>query len=162
MYLRFLGGGLVMISALIASGEYSAYAKKRMSQYAGLVALLSHAEGMISRFLSSGDGLWRSFENEALENTGLLAALREGKTLHAAFVECEGKFALSKEARERILDFLSTLGRSYKEGEVAAISAFRTELESEMKSEEEGLDKSVRVARALLLGGSLAFLILIM
>lgn len=160
-YLRFLGGGLVMIAAMITSGEYSAYAKRRLSQYSGLVALLSHMEGMISRFLASGDGLWRGFENEALESTGLLSSLKEGKSLAAAFSECEGKFALTKEAKGRIGDFLAGLGRGYRSGELEMISAFRASLEKEMAEEQQSLEKSVKITRALLLGGALAFLIMI-
>lgn len=161
LYLRFFGGGLVLLSALAASSEYSSYAERRLAQYSGLLALLSHAEGMISRFLSSGDGLWRGFENEELEKIGLLPLLREGKTLSKAFLECEGRFVLSKEAKERIKDFLSTSGRGYMEGEVAAFSGFRAQLDTEMKAEKERLEKNVKVTRALLLGGALAFLILI-
>ena len=158
---RFTGGGLVVLSAILASNAYSEYAKRRLLQYSGLIALLTHAEGMISRFLSSGDGLWRGFKNEELERVGLLPLLREGESLKSAFLKCEGAFALEKEAIERITKFLSTSGSNYREGEVAAISAFRNQLEAEFKTEEETLDKSVKVTRALLLGGSLAFLIMI-
>ena len=161
MYLRFFGGGLIVVAALIASGEYSSYAKRRLAEYKGFIALFSHAEGMISRFLASGDGLWRGFENEALEKAGLLSALREGKTLAGAFDKCESRLALPGEAKKKIKDFLSASGRGYREGEIASFSAFGAGLEAEMKKEEERLDKSVKVTRALLLGGSLAFLILI-
>lgn len=161
MLLRLIGGGLVMTSALIASHEYSEYAKKRLDQYAGLIALLSHAEGMISRFLASGDGLWRGFENEALEKTGLMGNMREGRGLYESFALCESKFALSNEAKGRIKDFLSGRGMEYREGEIAALSNFREMLEEEMNKEKESLEKSVKVTRAILLGASLAFLILI-
>ena len=161
LLLRFVGGGLVVLSALVASSEYSAYADRRISQYKGLCALFSHAEGRISRFLSSGDGLWRGFENEELSRVGLLPLLREGEPLSSAFLKCEENFALSREAKERIKEFLSTLGRGYREGEVSTISAFVSRLEKEMQTEEEALSKSVKVTRALLLGGALAFLILI-
>ena len=161
MYLRLLGGGLVVISAMVASGEYSAYAKRRLLQYSGFISLLSHAEGMISRFLASGDGLWRGFENEELDRVGILPALREGESLIKAFEKCESNLALSREAKGRIRDFLSTSGRGYRDGEIASFSAFRMSLEAEMKTEEERLQNSVKVTRALLLGGSLAFFILI-
>ena len=159
--LRLLGGGLVVVSAIVASGEYSAYAKRRILHYEGLIALFSHAEGMISRFLASGDGLLRGFENEELEKVGMLSILREGEALQSAFEKCESRLALSVETKERIKDFLSTVGRGYREGEVASFSAFITSLKEEMSVESERLDKSVKVTRALLIGGSLAFLIMI-
>ena len=161
MILRFIGGGLVVVSALVASHEYSAYAKRRLLQYEGLVALFSHVEGKIRDFLASGDGLYRGFENEELERVGLLPLLREGERLKEAFCKCEGHLALPKGTVEGINTFLSTLGRGYREGEVAAFSAFRNKLEAEMKTEAERLDKSVKITRALLIGGALAFLIMI-
>ena len=161
VFLRFIGGGLVVLSAALASNAYSEYAKRRLSQYSGLIALLSHAEGMISRFLSSGDGLWHGFKNEELERVGFLPLLWGGSSLKDAFTECSGNFVLSPEAIERIKEFFSAVGSNYMEGEVASLSAFRDKLEEERGSEEERLEKNVKVARALLLGGSLAFVIMI-
>ena len=161
VFWRFIGGGLVVLSAMLASKAYADYAKKRLLQYSGLISLLSHAEGMISRFLSSGDGLWRGFQNEELERVGLLPLLREGESLKSAFLKCREGLALPKKTIEQIEEFISRAGRDYREGEVAMISAFRNLLETEMKTEEEALDKNVKVVRVLLLGGSLAFLIMI-
>ena len=161
IYLRFLGGGLVMVAALIASREYSAYAQKRLEQYRGLIEFLSHAEGMISRFLASGDGLLTGFKNKALEDTGFLSALREGKGFSESFAMCESKFAFSEEQKALIKKFCSDVGRGYKESEALTFACFRKTLESEMEREKETLDKSVKVARALLLGGALAFLIVV-
>ena len=161
VFWRFAGGGLVVLAAMLASRAYSDYAKRRLLQYSGLIALFSHTEGMILRFLSSGEGIWRGFSNEELERVGLLPLLREGESLKSAFLKCEGGLALSKGAIERIKDFLSSHGRGYREGEVSSLSTFRRQLEEEMKSEEIALDKSVKVARALLIGGALAFLIMI-
>ena len=62
-----MGGGLVVLSAILASRAYSDHAKRRMLQYSGLVALLQHAEGMITSFLASGEGLFRDFKDEELE-----------------------------------------------------------------------------------------------
>ena len=151
----------MVLSAMLASNAYSNYAKRRLLQYSGLIALFSHQEGMISRFLSSGDGLWRGFSNEELEKIGFLPLLREGERLYNAFQKCEGNFLLPKETTERIKEFLYASGKGYKEGEIASISAFRLSLEEEMKNESDALDKNVKVANALLIGAALAFLIMI-
>ena len=158
---RFVGGGLVVLAAMLASNAYSDYAKRRILQYSGLIALFSHAEGMILSFLASGDGLFRDFRSDELERVGLLPLLRGGTSLKNAFSKCESKFALSKKTLERIKEFLSSLGKGYKDAEISSICAFRLSLEEEMKIEAETLDKNVKVARALLIGGSLAFLIMI-
>ena len=161
IFWKFMGGGLVVLSAILASRAYSDHAKRRMLQYSGLVALLQHAEGMITSFLASGEGLFRDFKDEELEKIGLLPLLRKGESLKKAFLSCEGEFLLGKDKIEEIKAFLSTLGRGYRETELEAISSFRRSLEGDMKAEAEALDKSVKITRALLIGGSLAFLIMI-
>ena len=161
-YLKLLGSGLLLLSALLASSEYSSYADRRLLHYSGVVALLSHAEGVISRFLSSGGEMWREFKNDELEKIGLLPLLREGETLLSAFQKCEAKLYLSVEAKEKIKEFLSTVGKEYRAGAVSSFAELRQSLESEMKSEKDRLEKQVKIVRALLLGGALAFVIFIM
>ena len=105
--------------------------------------------------------MWRAFENEELEKIGLLPSLREGETLLSAFQKCESRLALPTETKAKIKEFLSTAGREYRARAVSSFSDFRKTLEAEMMSEKERLKKQVKVTRALLLGGALAFLILI-
>ena len=156
---KFLGGGLVLLSALIASGEYKLYAKRRIRQYEGLISLFAHLEAMIGRYLASGDGLYRGFENAELERVGLLPLIRQGVSLADAFKECE--MNLPKDSLKAISEFLSGLGRGYKDGELKSLSDFRASLESEKATEADRLEKSVKVTTALLIGAALAFLIMI-
>ena len=87
IYLRLGGAGLILLGAILVGREYSAYLNRRLSEYRGLLSLLSHAEGVIGRNLSYGKELWRGFEDAALEKCGLLPALREGRGLADAFAE---------------------------------------------------------------------------
>ena len=160
-YLRIFGGGLVVLSAVFASLEYSGYAERRLLHYSSLALLFAHAGGMISRFLSRGDELWRGFRNEALEKIRLLDRLREGESLSSAFEKCENSLALSKETKEKIKKILASAGQEYRNGAAEAYLSIAKWLEEEKNSEKERLDKSVKVTRALLIGGALAFLILI-
>ena len=158
---RYVGGGLVLLSAMIASAEYRSYAKRRILQYEGLIALLAHIEGMIGRYLASGDGLYRGFESAELERIGLLPLLRQGVGLADAFKRCLGEINLPKDSRKAVSEFLSGLGRDYKEGELKSLREFRTELEREKSTEAERLEKNAKVITVLLIGGALAFLIMI-
>ena len=151
----------MLLSALIASGEYKTYAKRRILQYEGIISLFSHLEGMIGRYLASGDGLYRGFENAELERIGLLPLLRQGVGLSEAFKRCEGELNLSKNRCKAMSDFLSGLGRDYKDRELKLLSDFCMELVKEKTLEAERLEKSVKVTSALLIGGALAFLIMI-
>lgn len=161
LYFRLFGGGLLVLSAVLASLEYSRYADLRLLHYSSLASLFDHAGGMISKFLLKGDELWRSFRNEALEKIGLIDRLREGESLSSAFEKCENSLALSKETKEKIKKILASAGREYRNGAAEAYLSIAKWLEEEKNSEKERLNKSVKVTRALLIGGALAFLILI-
>lgn len=158
---RLVGVGLVLVAAIIASGEYKLYAKRRILQYEGFAALLFHLEGMISRYLSSGDGLYRGFENAELERIGFLPLIRGGDRPADALRRCEGQLCLSKDCLNALSAFFTGFGRDYKDRELKSISDFRTRLEEEKKSEAERLEKNVKVTSALLIGGALAFFIMI-
>lgn len=159
--LRLFGAGALLLSAIFVSGEYSKFLDRRISEYRGIVSLLSHAEGGIERSLSYGGRLWQSFEDEALERCGLLELLREGKGLSAAFCECKDKLVLTKEARDRIAEELSALGRGYMSGEIATLSALRRKIEDELSAMQTDTEKSKKVARTLLIGGALALGVMI-
>jgi hypothetical protein len=160
-FFRILGGGILVLSAFLLSVEYSSYAKRRVDHYLSLASLFSHAGGVISRFLLSGSEMWRDFHSEELERVGLLPCLREGTSLSEAFKKCESRLLLSKDIKEKIGKILSSKEREYKDGVVEAYFSLAKELECEGKGEKERIEKSVKVTRALLIGGTLAFLILI-
>lgn len=161
IYLRWGGAALVMIAALFASREYSAYAQRRISQYKGFVALISHAEGMIAKFLAKGEELWRGFTDNALEECGFISSLREGKSLSESFSSCEDRLCLPRGVREELRGFFSEFGKSYKDGQLSSLSLFRAKLETKLNEEEAGLEKSLKVTRALIIGGALSVVILI-
>ena len=150
-----------MIAALFFCREYSLYAERRILQYKGFLSLLSHAEGMISRFLAKGEELWRGFSDSALEECGFLSDLREGRGLKEAFSSCENRLCLPRSVKDELSAFFSDFGRSYKEGQLSSLSAFRSSLEERLKAEEADLEKSVKVTKALILGGAMSVVILI-
>lgn len=160
-YLKIAGGLLLLLGAYLISEEYSAYAKRRIEQNLGILALLSHAEGMIERYLAFGRELWEGFENEALEKCGFLSELKQGRAVGSAFSLCLDRFCLSEEAVKRLKELFSSLGRGYKEEEVRRIFEFRKSYA--VLSEEEGaeLEKSVGVVRAISIGAALVIFILI-
>lgn len=161
IYLRWGGAILLMIGALYISREYEKYLNRRVAEYNGLAELISHAAGMIARFLAHGGDLWRDFENASLEKCGLLPALRRGACLADAFDECQGKMSLSAEEKQRWSAELHKLGRGYKDGELAMLSDLGQAISAEAGAEAESAEKNVKVARALLLGGALTVVIII-
>lgn len=150
-----------MIAALYAGREYSRFAELRLARWRGFAALLSHIEGEISRFLASGERLWRGFADDELEKCGFLQNLREGDSLSAAFEKCRGGLLLPEECKARLAELFNSFGKGYKEDELASLSAFRASFEKEYEAERERLEKSVKVTRALLLGGALSAAIML-
>lgn len=161
VYLRWGGAALLMIGAMAVSYAYEKYLQKRISEYRGLVSLLDHAEREITKFLSYGSALWRGFQDDSLEKCGLLPILREGKALCSAFEAVSDKMSLSSSAKKRLAEDLARLGRGYKDGELTLIGSIKQSLSEELESESVEAEKNIKVARALLLGGALAVVIMV-
>ena len=161
LYLRWGGGIILTVAALLLCRGYEKYLMRRVAETEGLVLLISHAKGMISRFLSYGGELWQGFDNDALESCGLLASLRSGLGIKAAFDGCSPKMCLSQSARGWISAALDRLGKDYREGELRLLEEIESRLRTDAESERSSAEKNIKVARALLLGGALALLIML-
>jgi hypothetical protein len=159
--LRLFCGGVILIGAIIVGREYSSYTARRIGQYQGFVALLSHIEGMISRFLTGGDELFRGFSNPFLEETGLLCRLREGKIPSDAFAQIEDKLLIGDGERESLTAFFKELGSGYRESEIERVSALKAELSAGYREEKAALEKSRSVVNTLLMGGAMGIFILL-
>ncbi len=161
IYLRLLGAGLILAAALLLCGEYSARLNKRLAEYRGLLALLSHARLKIEKSLSYGSMLWQGFCDDVLEKNRLLPLLREGRGLYEAFEECKGEFALSSSVAEELSAAFSTLGGGYMDRELEALSKISDSLQERLNGESVAAEKNIKIARALLIGGALTVGILI-
>ena len=159
-YLRIGGAILLMVAAVYGSYRYEKYINCRLAEYKGLIALISHAQSKISGFLSHGSRLWEGFSNEALESCGLLAALRSGENLASALEGCKEKMSLSGSARLDLAERLRGLGEGYMDSELKILAGIKEHLTAELEVEIDKGEKNVKVARALLLGGALAVMIL--
>ena len=160
-YVRFGGGILIMLCALLFGKGYSNFADRRIAEYEGFLALISHIETEISRSLSYGKELWSGFSNAELERCGMLQHLREGKTPYDAFLLCEEALSLSDKTKVALKKFFSRFGYEYKDSELRRISEVKGDLVVELKSVREELEKNKRVVNALLVGGSLSVVILL-
>ena len=157
---KWLGIALLMAGALLVSREYEKYLARRLGEYGGLLALICHAEAVISRSLAYGEELWRGFSDEFLEKIQLLPLLRGGESLKSAFDKTKDKMSLTAKAKEEISDLLSTLGRGYRESELSALKKIKEALSSGLDAERTEAEKNVKIARALLLGGALTVVIM--
>ena len=162
LYLRLGGTALIMIAALLICHGYELYLNKRLEEYCGLILLISHVEEEISLFLSYGSRLWSGFHNDALEKCGLLSLLREGHSISSAFSESMRRMSLSKTAAEELSKEFDRLGKGYKDSELRLLSSIRERLSLELESERCETEKNLKVLKALLLGGALVAVVMVM
>ncbi len=161
-WLRLMGGGLVLILAMLIGRGYSAYKDRRIAETEAFIALLSHAEGMISRFLSHGSSLWNGFSSPTLEELGLLPMLREGAAPADAFAAIQGRLSVNKSCKDRLTEYFCDLGGGYREDELKKIAACKSELEEMLRMERKELENDVKAVRATLLGAALGVIILLL
>ena len=115
---------------------------------------------MISRFLTPQESILQNFSDEALEKCGFLPAIRSGKSLSEAFEACKPSLSLSDDLKGRLGKFFHGFGGEYLDGEISRASDFRSELETGLKKEESELEKGLKITNALLLGGAVGIVIL--
>ena len=159
-FVKWIGIALLILGALLVGREYEKYLMRRVAEYRGLLALICHAEFMISRSLAYGKELWRGFSDDSLEKCELLPVLREGESLKNAFDKCKGKMSLTSEEKEKISLLFAGLGKGYAELELKTINNIKGSLATELKNEEDSSEKKLKIVRALLLGGALTIAIM--
>ena len=161
VYFKLLGSAMLLMFSFFASKSYQAYLQSRLEEVKGLIALLSHAEEGIGRYMLFGTALWQGFENEAMDKSGITKMLKEGEGLSAAFEKCKRSINVSEELKAKISDALACLGSGYRESEISKIKSLRTELERTFFDDEADFEKKASVTRALMLGGALAVTIMV-
>lgn len=161
VYVKWGGLALMLIAALYVSGSYRRYVARRISEQEGLIALLAHIEGKISRYLTPPCEALRDFSNEALENIGFLREISKGASLSSALLNTLTSFAVGVETKKILKDLFAKLGGGYKEQVLADIREASSRIERILASERESLPKEERVCAAVTLAGSLGIFILL-
>ena len=160
LFLKITGCVVLILVSLYLSGGYKRFIKKRIAEYEGLVALLSHLEEKISHFLSFGEELWRDFRNEEMEKCGLLPLLRGGEPIHSAFEKCKDRLSIAKSASQKVYAELRRLGKGYLENEIQRVSEIKQALEGQLSEEISESEKNAKIADALIFGAAAALIII--
>ena len=160
MLLRWIGGLLILLFAIVLGREYSGFAEAKISALSEYVKVLFQIEKMIETCLATPAEIFGDFCSPPLEKCGFLSAVREGRSLGSAFSSAE-KCGLPSDAITLLSDYFDGFGKGYAEREIARARKARGELETILAREREGTQKSVRVTSAMLLGGAAGVLIFI-
>ena len=162
MIVKYIGIGAMAITALWIGRGYSTYADRRLGEMGGLSALFLHMESRLGRTLDYGGELYRGFDNDFLEKCGFLPLLREGRPLYDAFSEVRSSMLLPDEVADIVDGLFSSFGKGYRDQEIERLRTTRAELDKEIATLSEDLEKNKRVVNALLFGITASGAILMM
>ncbi|MBQ8322047.1 MAG: hypothetical protein IJX92_06755 [Clostridia bacterium] len=157
--IRYIGIGLILLSALAVSRWYERFIRRRIAEDEGFSALLLHIRAGVECFLSSAEELLRGFENEALMNAGYLGG--DGADICERFRRSSERLCISDKVRGILRDFFDSFGKEYKSGTVALIDRTRAALDEHIKAERESAEKDVKLVRTVLLSAALGAVILL-
>ncbi len=157
---KYFGALSVIVCAFLISRSYSLYLKRGVRECECFLSLLQRIEGAIRCFLSPVGEIFSGFECSEGSVMEFVNDVRSGKTVKDAFSEREATLAVGKEGKKILSELFSELGRGYKDGTVALISAARSEMEKYTLSAGEEEKKNSKLVAALLLGGAVGALLL--
>lgn len=158
LYLKLIGALMLLVCSFLASSEYRRRIFRQTEEYRSVLSLLRHAVDKVH--LMDGREAWSGLEDEILESVGILPALRGGQGIRAAFEECKDGLSLDKTTKDMITVQLSKLGDGYTE-ERAVIEEIIANIKTALADAEANAEKNASVARALLVGGALTVIIMI-
>ena len=150
-----------MAFAFFLSRSYTAYLKRRVREGECFLSLTERIESMISCYLSPIKDIFSGFECEESAVMDFVRRVRDGARLRDAYFEAEGGLAVGREGKKILAELFSTLGCGYKDGSVGLVASARAEFEKYLGGEREECEKNSRLAAALLLGGALGILLLL-
>ena len=156
---RYTGAVLMMICATVIAFGYKRYVARAERERDGFSELIDYMRIRIDCYLSTVGEMFSDFRCDAIEP--FLTRVRNGERVEAAFGLSRRVFAIGKEGADILERLFSLLGREYKSGVISSIDSSRAAfLEYSAKAREEE-KKNVRLVCALLLGGVLGVVILL-
>ena len=110
-------GGLILLAASVGYGQARiAEEKRRRGELEALIALVSVIRGEIGALSRPLSDIWASFSSPALEKNGFLPALRRDGFVRAL---AAADWRLTEDERAPLLPFAASLGKTYREEQVA-------------------------------------------
>ena len=159
--IKYIGLGLVALSALRLSGEYSKRQKRRLCELLGFVDFISRMRIKIGCFMQRGRELSEDFECEALERVGFLGALRGGHTLTEAYGVCRERLALEGRERELLDELFAGIGVGYLSDGVRITDKTLAELEKTADRLRLDVPRNIKLFATLAAAFSVGLIILV-
>lgn len=158
--LKFLGMGLIILSAIAFFREYKSYLEYRCGICQGFLSLISHIRRQIECYLTPADRLLCDFGDDFLKKCGYLE--RAGSIgVREAYFEMEDRLRLPSEAREILRGLFSNFGKDYREGTLRELDSGVASFEKCLAKERLESEKELKIAGILAVCAALGIVILI-
>ena len=160
MILKLLGAIAVAAFAARLTVHARSLFSERVLQLEGFLKLLRHIREKISCFRTPTPEIFKSFQNDSLERAGFLAALATGDMSTALQMARPGLY-LDEEELAPLSDFASTLGGGFCEEELARCDIAIAAISGALEERRRALPSSTKLCRTLVMGASLAVIIVL-
>jgi len=157
--IKYFGFALILASAFILSREYEKNQRKRLAELAEFLRLFEHIKTKISCFLSPKSD-WLSDFSSTLTGISEFIVSARSSSLAESFEKSVDKLSLGDE-REYVKSILSSLGRAYKNDEVALLEDGISRLSAEKERLSLECEKNIKTARVLAAALGLGLVILL-
>ena len=159
--LRLLGAAALLSFGLLTTRHLERLTHTRILQLEGFLLLLRTTREKILAFGTPTSEIFAAFRHGALEEAGLLVALRQNG-MAAALGAARERLYLDDAEMAPLLDFAAALGSGFVAEETArcdlAIAAVERALNARRATEKD----STRLSRTLVLGASLASILVML
>ena len=153
---------MILLAVIRFSDAYSKHVKKRLLEYEGFIAFISHVRLQMNCYLKPARCIADGFYSKPLSDVGFLAHIGESESIYEAYKRSESRLSLSKEERELIGGLFSSLGEGYLEDELKLIDAYSARLEKGFLRLKSEAPKSTKLISTLSVTAAVGFLILVL
>ncbi len=155
--LKLIGATLVVLGGAALGRLLSEWERRRVREGEALIDFLRFVRVQILSFMTPRDEIFRLYENDVLANTGFLSSLKAEGNIAAAVQ----KTSADREVVHLLTAFDRELGRSFKEGQVAACDFYIARMETCLASQKERLPAVCRIRKTVSLVGALMLTLLL-
>lgn len=151
---------MILLSVLFFSDSYAKHTKKRLLEYEGFLAFISHVRLQMSCYLKPTRRIAEGFYSKPLADSGFLEYMAECESIHEAYKKAECRLSLSREEKELLGGLFSSLGEGYLDDELKVIDAYRSQLEDGFSRLKKDAPKNSKLISTLSVTAAVGFLIL--
>lgn len=160
--MHYIGLGLLFFACALLCTQFSAYQQKRVLECEGLLRLLEHMRGEVTLYLRPYPECVLGFENEALQKTGFLDALKVCKTLSEAWESTRQNFSINSELCKEFYAFCRNFGKGYAEDERKLLTSYVEKFEKTLEFERKEAPRTAKLVRTLVASGGCAIAVLLL